>query len=140
MAVLEGDELVNWGVTGFRKQDARTIQQAVQRRVQRLIDTYKPDVLAIEEPSAVRLRMSPLLGVIIRQIRAVAVDTGVRFVAVAQAEVRERLCGSARATHAQMAERIVEIYPHLGRYCRGASQWQEDYWRPMFSAVGVVLL
>ncbi len=28
-------------------------------------------------------------------------------------------CGSEKATHAQVAERIVERYPHLGRYCGG---------------------
>ena len=54
-------------------------------------------------------------------------------------EIWKQVCGSTKATRAQMAERIVEMYPHLGRYCRCSSQLQEDYWMPMFAAAGVVV-
>ena len=143
-----GEELVFWGVTGFRGLVGKALLEAVERRVMELIQQYEPAVVAIEEPSGVRLRMSPMLGEIVRVIRAVAVDAGVRFVAVSPAEVRKRVCGSERATHAEVVGKIVERYPGLGRYRRRsgpkaqqagyrASRQQEDYWRPMFSAVGV---
>ena len=110
---------------------------AVERRVIRLVERFQPTVVAIEDPSKVRLRMSPALSGIVARIRAVAEGAGLRFVAVRPEAVRKRVCGSEKATHAQMSGRIVERYPHLERYCRGASQMQKDYWRPMFSAVGV---
>lgn len=149
MAVLEADELVDWRVSCFRepsfakatdgKPVCDALLDAVERRVRGLIQRFEPTVMAIEEPSEVRLRMSPALAGVVARIRSVAQDAGLRFVAVSPLRVRKQVCGAEKATHAQMSERIVERYPHLGRYCRCSSQWQEDYWRPMFSAVGVCL-
>jgi len=53
VAVLEGEDLIFWGVTGFRKQDACKIRTAVQRRVQRLIDTYKSMVVRKQTHAAI---------------------------------------------------------------------------------------
>ena len=99
-------------------------------------------VVAIEEPTEVRLKASPALFGIVARIRAVAEGAGLRFVAVCPAVVRERLCGSARATRREMTEKLVERFPCLGRYQRCSSRLQEEYWMPMFSAVevGVVLV
>jgi hypothetical protein len=55
-------------------------------------------------------------------------------------EIWKQVCGSTKATRAQMAERIVGQYPHLGRYRDYSSQWQEDYWMSMFAAVEVGLV
>ena len=137
VAVLEADELLFWGVAGFRESDAQALLKTVEKRIQDLVLTYQPEVLAIEQPSKVRLRMSPMLGMITGRVSTIAVEAGLRFLALDALVVREKLCGSSKATRARMAERIVELYPHLGRYCRCSSQLQEDYWRPMFSAVGV---
>jgi len=137
VAVLEGDELLFWGVTGFRERGAKTILRAVEKRVQGLVQIYQPEVLAIEKPSKVRLKASPLLGVITERVRKVAEEAGLRFLAYDALLVRKRLCGSTKATRSQMAARIVELYPHLARYQQCSSQWQEAYWMPMFAAVGV---
>ena len=137
IAVLEGDELIFWGIAGFRAHAGQKLLTAVERRLRGLVQTYQPMVLAIEEPTAVRLKMSSALAGIVMRIQSVATNAGLRFVTASPEGVRERMCGSERATHAQMAERMVKRFPHLERYGRCSSQRQEDYWRPMFSAVGV---
>ena len=137
VAVFEGNESVFWGVSGFRERDQEALLDAVERRVKTLVQQYQPEVLAIEQPSKVRLRMSPMLEMITGRVSTVAAEAGLRFLALDALVVREKLCGSSKATRAQMAERIVEQYPHLGRYVQGVSYSQRDYWRPMFSAVGV---
>jgi len=109
----------------------------VERRVLGLVQIYQPAVLVIEEPTRVRLAASPALSGIVERIRAIAVGAGLRFVKVNPLTVRERLCGSARATRREVVEQLVERYPHLARYVDGASQWQKEYWLPMFAAVGV---
>ena len=137
VAVLEADELLFWGVAGFRESDAQALLKTVEKRVRDLVQTYQPEVLAIEQPSKVRLRMSPMLGMITGRVSTVAVEAGLRLLALDARIVREKLCGSVKATRSQMTERIVEQYPHLARYRDYSSQWQEDYWMPMFAAVGV---
>ncbi len=71
------------------------------------------------------------------RISAVAVREGLQVQVCSPDKVRERLCGSEPATYSQMVERIVALYPHLERYRRPRQKCQEDYWRPMFAAVGV---
>lgn len=71
------------------------------------------------------------------RISAVAVGEGLQVQVCSPDKVRERLGGSEPATYSQMVERIVSFYPHLERYRRPRQPWQEDYWRPMFAAVGV---
>ena len=137
VAVLEHDELVFWGVSGFRECDVKPLLDSVERRLGDLILRYQPEVIAIEQPSRARLKASPFLGVMTGQISMAVVEAGLRFLAHDALDVRKRMCGSAKATRAQMAEQIVERFPHLERYQEGASSWQESYWMPMFAAVGV---
>ena len=71
-------------------------------------------------------------------IGKVAQEAGVRFLAVVRPTiVRQRLCGSHQATHAQLTAQLVARYPHLGRYQQNASRLQVEYWKPMFTAVAV---
>jgi hypothetical protein len=137
VAVLEGDELVDWRVSCFREPVGDVLLDAVERRVRGLIHRFEPEVVAIEEPSHVRLQMSPALPGIVARIRAVATGAILRFVAISPEEVRKQMCGEEKATHAEMAGKLVEWFEHLERYRRDSGQLQEDYWRPMFSAVGV---
>lgn len=138
VAVLEGVELLFWGVTGFRGLAGPALLDVLERRLLDLIQTYEPQVLAMEKPTPVRLVASPMLGAITSRISAVAVREGLRVQVCSPDKVRERLCGSEQATYSQIVERIVALYPHLERYRRPRQKWQEDYWRPMFAAVGVV--
>ena len=137
VAFLEADELVDWRVSCFREPVGDVLLDAVERRVIRLVERFQPTVVVIEDPSKVRLRMSPALSGIVARIRAVAEGAGLRFVAISPEAVRKQVCGSEKAMHAQMAEKLVERFEHLERYRRCSSGLQEDYWRPMFSAVGV---
>lgn len=138
VAVLEGDELLFWGVTGFREKEVRELLDGIKKRVQSLIQIYQPGMLAVERPHATRLKASPALEMIVERISAVAVDSSLYFCLYDALTIRRFLCGQERATRRQMIERIVTRYPHLARYAApGVSRWQESYWQAMFAAVGV---
>ncbi len=139
IAILEGEELRLWGVTRFRERRLEDLLPAVERRLVRLIHIYQPVVLAVEMPTPQRLKTSPGLGVVTARISTVAVVSGLHFRICDPVSVRERLCGSAKATRGAIAGRIVEQYPHLARYRTCSSQWQTLYWMPMFAAVAVGL-
>ena len=141
VAVLEGNELLYWGVTGFREKDVRELLDGVRNRVQSLIQVYQPGMLAVERPHAARLKASPALEMIVERISAVAVADSLYFCLYDALTIRRHLCGQERATRRQMITQIVARYPHLSRYAApGVSRWQESYWLPMFAAVGVGLV
>lgn len=137
VAVLEGKDLLFWGVAGFREYQGEALLAAVEARLLALLQTYQPQVLAMEKPSPGRLVASPALGAVMSRISAVAVRAGLQVRLYGSKGVRERLCGDSRATHNQVVDRVVALYPHLGRCRRPRRTWQEDYWRPMFTAVAV---
>ncbi len=76
VAVLEGQDLLFWGVAGFREYQGEDLLKAVEGRLLALIQTYQPQVLAMEKPAPVRLAASPALGAILGRIRDVGYRCG----------------------------------------------------------------
>ena len=139
VAVLEGRELLFWGVVGLRERDMGVLLDRVKHRLQALIQTYAPEMVVLEQPNRVRLKRSPALLAITSRISAVALASSLHFRICDSATVRRRLCGQERATRKNLAEHIVARYPHLGRYKDRSNQWGKSYWLPMFAAVAVGL-
>ena len=137
VAVLSGKGLRYWGVTRFRQENLDDLRLALDQRLLRLISLYKPTVLAIEKPTPVGLQTSPWLKQITAHTRILARDASLRVYTYDPIQIRKCLCGSVRATRSDLAQRIVETYPHLSRYNTAISRWQRVYWTQMFAAVGV---
>ena len=104
-----------------------------------MIDIYQPQVLAAEQPTRARVRASPMLTAITARVSAVALAASLDFRILEPRSVRLRLFGSRNASRRAMAEYIISLYPHLARYHHCASNWQQSYWMPMFTAVAVGL-
>jgi len=138
--VLEGQDLLFWGVAGFREYQGEELLKAVETRLLALIQTYRPRVLALEKPAPARLAASPALGAVLGRISAVAAQEGLQLRLYSPEEVRARICENAPATHSQVVDRIVARYPHLERCRLWKEHRREDYWRPMFTAVAVGLV
>ncbi len=139
VAVFEGDELLFWGVAGFRNLDAHALFDGVERKVLSLLHSYGSTVLAIEKPTPARLKASPSLAAIDARVSKMATST-VRVRHCEPLSIRKRLCGSARGTRQDLARHIVALYPHLRRYTDDVSRWQQEYWMPMFAAVAAGLV
>lgn len=136
IAALEGQDLVFWGVAGFRGH-RQNLLEVVERRVQCLVRMYQPEVIAIEQPSQVRLAASWSLPGITSCISEVAERDGLRFMAYDRWVIREKLFGVAWVNRCELADRMAKLYPHLARYRNCSSRWQESYWLAMFMAVAV---
>ena len=92
VAVLEGQDLLFWGVAGFREYQGEELLKAVEGRLLALIQTYQPQVLAMEKPAPVRLAASPALGAVLGRIRAVAAQKGLQMRLYSPEEVRAGVC------------------------------------------------
>lgn len=140
IAVLEGPDLLFWGVANFRAYQGEELLQAVEGRLRALIQTYQPQVLAAEKPTPTRLAASPALGAVMSRISAVAVREHLRVCLYRPEVVRAGIGATTVVTQAQVVARIVARYPHLERCRLRKGQGREDYWRPMFTAVAVGLV
>ena len=137
VAVLEGWELVFWGVCGFRQKGEDALFAAVRDRAKDLVALYQPNAVALEAPRPERVAASPLLAGVVASLECAAAEAGLVTKRLAPEEVRRRLCGSARATLRDVAERLVQRFDHLERYRNCGSSWKETYWQAMFSAVAL---
>ena len=140
IAVLEGEELIDWGITGFRKSDPDAILSQVKSRLTAIIQLYQIQTIAMEQPGKFRCKNSPMLSSITAQIRRLAQASDAALRAYDPIAARKQLCGSGRATHTRLAEYLVSLYPHLERYQKTSSEWKTAYWQPMFTAIGVGLV
>lgn len=136
VAVFDGQDLLYWGVAGFR-QSGEDLFDAVERRVERLAQTYQSEVIALEKPSPLRLAASWSLSGITNRISEAADRSNLPLRAYDRGTVRDELCGSAWASRRELSDRIIELYPHLERYLDCSSEWKKSYWLAMFAAVAV---
>jgi len=72
VAVLEGTELVYWGVSSFRMHGEDALVAAVLDRMQGLIAVNQPTILALEAPRSLRLAASPLLRPVVAGVKGLA--------------------------------------------------------------------
>jgi Holliday junction resolvasome RuvABC endonuclease subunit len=140
LAVLEGDELVDWGILGFRERRPALLLDQVEKRLRGLLLRHQPEVVALEQPRKARLWASPLLKAVTARIQAVAEAVEMPLCSYDQVAVRRRLCGARRATRRHLADQVAARYPHLRQHREHGSRWQESYWMPMFAAVAVALV
>lgn len=139
VAMLEGSELVHWGVCGFRQTEERALFAAVRSRVRDLLALYQPAVVVMETPSEARIAASPMLAGVVASLRCAAAEAGLSVKRLSPEGVAMRLCGSGRATHAEVVEQVVRQFEHLERFQAKRGSWKEAYWQAMFAAVALAL-
>ena len=138
IAIVTAGDLQDWRVMGFPNLDVDELCRAVEKRMCALIQRYKPNMIAIEEPSPMRLASSPTLGPIVACIQRVARASCIRFCAFDTASINH-VCGDVRATRQHLVARVLERFPHLKRSISLDTKWQKTRWIPMFVAIAVAL-
>ena len=127
-AVLQGGDLVFHGVKEFRNRatphdNLREGRQAILR----LINEFKPSVLAIERSFFANNRNAALLNVLVDEIRAVGRRKGLKVVSYAPSTVKKAVCGDGRATKRQVALAVVREYRELRVFITQDKKWKEQY-------------
>ena len=139
-AVLHGQELVHHGVKEFRDRGTPHDNLREGRRaVLRLINEYKPSILALEKSFFANNRNAALLNVLVDEIQAVGRRKGLKVVTYAPSTVKKTVCGNGRATKRQVAKAVVREYRELRVFVPQDKKWKEQYHANMFDAVAVGL-
>jgi Holliday junction resolvasome RuvABC endonuclease subunit len=141
IAVIEGSELIYYGVRGFEAdRPAVRLLQATRHTLERFIARYEPSVLAWEKTFFVQAKASALLQVQEAEIKAVGRAAGLALAGYPPTQVRKRLCADGKATKAHVAEVLVQAFPELARYRGPMSLRRARYWLNMFDALAVAVV
>ena len=139
-AVFEGASLRYYGVKCLRVPGTpEEVRRAAARVLANLIAAYRPTRVVIEQPLVVQQR-AELLAHAIGAIKTTARKHGLGVIEYAPLAVRRFICQSSRPTKGEVARRLAELYPELGRYTALPGRWAEAYYERMFGAVAVGLL
>lgn len=138
VAVLEGDELIWFGVKSFSgRKTAGTLLPKVERYIDGLIARHTPGTLAIEEPYYAQARLSPLLGPLTAALKRSGRQQGLRVVSYLPTTVKARLCEKKR-TRQGLAEAMIRRYWFLFQFAKPGRP--RHYWWQMFDAVALGVL
>jgi len=141
VAVLEGRELIYWGVKGFKKRGCspQTLLKNGRRMILRVLEYYEPDVIAIEKTFVGSNKSASLLNVLADEFKALAKKNKLKAYEYAPKTVRKWVCKNGKATKREVAKIIASQYPELTIYISQDRGWKEKYWQNMFDAVAVGL-
>lgn len=148
LAVLRGRELRYFGVRTLRNGTRPYDVIGLARRiVLAAIETYAPDVVAIEEPFNLPTKRSNLLNVIVDELRGRAEEIGLEVMTLSPAAIRERVTGNPRATKIDVAEMLIhdgfsqlhDLVPRRPVRAALGLRAKDKYWLHMFDALAMAL-
>jgi Holliday junction resolvasome RuvABC endonuclease subunit len=138
-AILDKSELVYYGVKTVRdRSTAQKILQQSSAIAEELINSYEPEVLAIEKMFIVQ-KSAALLSVVAEEIKTTARGRGLLVYEYSPSVVRRFLCESGRATKAAVAAVVAGKFPYLSRHLETRTKWETKYYSNIFDAIAVGL-
>lgn len=109
--VLEGrDQLIDWGTR--EALGARKNEQSV-RRTQQLIEKYRPEVIVLEDTTAVTSRRHTRIVFLIRRLQKLAQAYKIRVRFVSKRAVYDYFTMGDRINQRKLAEAIACLLPEL---------------------------
>jgi len=141
VAVLEGKELVYHGVETIRnRRPPHQRLRECRRRVIRLVNDFRPNLLVIEKPFFANNRNVALLNVLVDEIRSLARRQRLPVLSFAPSAVKKHICGNGWASKKEVARVVVAKYPELKVYLTQDRAWKEKYHENMFDAVALGMM
>lgn len=135
IAVMERGQLVHWGVKSIKmNQPPQKRINDAKKIVQKLIDFYQPQVLAIEKPLPHWSEQSKLLDKICEAIKETAKENKVRVREFTPRQIRKNVCGDPKATREEMAKILFMHFPEL-QVLLDQKKIRDRYWGHLVGAI-----
>jgi Holliday junction resolvasome RuvABC endonuclease subunit len=139
VAVLEGEELVWYGIKTFPgRQTLPHMRHQVEQYLAKLVQSYQPEMLAIEDPFYEPSLSSRNLRTLTADIKTWAKWKGLKVFSAVPPTIKAFFCRD-RKTKQSLAEAMIQHYPFLARYL-SPLPWKRRYWFHVFDAVGLGLM
>lgn len=138
VAVLEDGALLYHGVESVKNLPSPhgRLRQCRQTVI-RLVEDFRPDVIAVEKTFFANNKNTALLNVLVDEIRALARRRGVSVLGFAPSTVKKIISGNGWATKDQVARVIAAKYPELKAYLSPQRKWKQRRQLNMFDAVAL---
>ncbi len=138
IAFLEGDTIVYHEVKMIpkKKKPQETLREG-KKIVLRLINDFRPQILAVEKTYFANNRKAATLNAFVAWIRMIGKRKGLSVVSYASNTVRKYVCGNGRASKEEVARAIIARYPELKVYVTQDRKWKASYHHNMFDAVAL---
>ena len=139
VAILEGEELIWYGIKTFPgRKTLPYMRSQVQQYLTKVLQTYQPQVLVVEEPFYAQSMLSKNLRTLTQDIKTWGRWKKLRVYSYLPTDVKAFFCRD-RKTKQSLAEAMIEQYPFLARYLTYLP-WKRRYWFHVFDAVGLGLM
>jgi Holliday junction resolvasome RuvABC endonuclease subunit len=139
IAIFEGEELLWYRIKTFPgRKTLPYMRREVQQYLTKLLQTYRPDTLAVEEPFYAQSLLSKNLRTLTEDIKTWGRWKRLRVYTYLPTAVKAHFCRDEK-TKQSLAEAMVERFPFLARYLSILS-WRRRYWFHVFDAVGLGLM
>ena len=139
VAILEGEELIWYGIKTFPgRKTLPYMRPQVQQYLTKVLQTYQPQVLVVEEPFYAQSMLSKNLRTLTQDIKTWGRWKKLRVYSYLPTAVKAFFCRD-RKTKQSLAEAMIEQYPFLARYLTYLP-WKRRYWFHVFDAVGLGLM
>jgi crossover junction endodeoxyribonuclease RuvC len=139
VALLESENLIYHSVHVIKNRaSASDILAEGRKIVSRLLDDYRPDILAIEN-TFLSSKRTILLGIFTEEMKALGRKKGLKVEGYASNTVKKFIAGNGRATKDEVAQMIASKYPELRAYLNQNPKWKRLYHENMFDAVALAL-
>lgn len=135
--VMEGQKTII--ECGGRVADGDKNAQSLTK-LEKLLNFYRPDLLALQDVEAKGLRRAPRIKTLNRQIKSVAERRKIKVKLISGNQLRSLLLGNPKGTKQEMAEVIAMEFPDelASRLPRKRKAWEsEDGRMDIFDAVAL---
>ena len=149
VAIFKGTELVHWAIKKLKSAGMSGEEVVVRARniVKRLIDDYRPGLMAIEMPSLRQSQNSPYLESMVAGIKELGRSKLKKVYTFSALKVRRYICQEEKATRMNVEKTIAtRYYPWLyQRYTKDKLKdlkghwWKRKYHSTLFDAVALGL-
>lgn len=144
VAVLEGNKLVYFGVKSLRqgKLPERVLRYGI-RIIERLIDEYEPQTLALEKTGYANSKRSSVLHTFCKKIKETTKKRGIDIFEYPSLLARKIICNNGVSTKRETAKVLTSFYSELKKYLKEPIRFNEKqkerYWMNVFDAVALAL-
>jgi Holliday junction resolvasome RuvABC endonuclease subunit len=115
IAVLDNQDLVYWRNKKIRKKKLLESQvlKSLKNTLDKLIEFWKPNIIAVEDIHYTQAKKSSLLNSLTRKIKDISRERKIRVYFFSPIEARKFFCQNEKANKLNTAKVLAEKYPWL---------------------------
>jgi len=140
-ALIDNGTLIYNGVKVIKTKNSpcETVRH-VRRIVFRMINDFRPRVVAAEKACFGTNQRAALMNVVVREIRFIARRKQLKFIDYYPSTLKKFITGNGRATKMEVSRAVVLKYPDLNVFLTQDRAWKERFHQNMFDAVALGIM